>query len=178
MVVTSAAKRYAQAAFDLAKDQEKLDQWEHDLQAVVDVVQNPEMTVFFENPAVPAEAKQQVIEEVLPQPDQQYTRNFALLLLERDRLSELPGVLEFYHKLVLEDRGIVIAEVTTAIELTPDEQRAVEERLSQILGKTILMRPRVDPSIIGGIVARVGDDLLDGSVATQLTQLKRQMIGA
>jgi F-type H+-transporting ATPase subunit delta len=177
MVVTGAAKRYAQAAFDLAKDQGKLDQWEHDLQSLVDVVQNPEMTVFFENPAVPAEAKQHVIEEVLPRPDQQYSRNFALLLLERDRLSEIPGVLEFYHELMLEDRGIAIAEVTTAIELTPDEQRAIEERLSQILGKTILMRPRVDPSIIGGIVARVGDDLLDGSVATQLTQLKRQMIG-
>ncbi len=178
MVVTGTAKRYAQAAFDLAKDQGKFDQWEHDLQALVDVVQNPETTVFFENPAIPAESKKQVIGDLLPQPDQQYPRNFALLLLERDRFSELPGVLEFYHELMLEDRGIVVADVTTAIELTTDEQQAVEERLSRILGKKILMRPRVDPSIIGGIVARVGDDLIDGSVRTQLTQMKRQMHGA
>lgn len=178
MVVTGTAKRYAQAAFDLAKDQGVLDQWEHDLQALVDVVQNPETAVFFENPAIPAESKQQVIEDLLPQPDQQYTRNFALLLLERDRFGELPGVLEFFQELMLEDRGIAIAEVTTAIELTPDEQQAVEERLSRILGKQILMRPRVDPSIIGGIVARVGDDLIDGSVRTQLTQMKRQLRGA
>lgn len=178
MVVTGAAKRYAQAAFDLAKDQGTLDQWEHDLRSLVDIVQDPEMTVFFENPAIPAEAKKQVLGDLLAQPDQQYSRNFALLLLERDRLSELPEVVEFFHELILRDRGIVVAEVTTAIDMTPGEQQAVEDRLSRILGKKILMRPRVDSSIIGGIVARVGDDLIDGSVRTQLTQLRRQMLEA
>ena len=178
MVVTGAAKRYAQAAFDIAKEQGKLDQWVHNLQELVDVVQNPEMTVFFENPAIPLAAKQQVIEEVLPQPDQQFPRNFALLLLERNRLPELPSVVQFFHELMLEDRGIAIAEVTAAIELTPDEQQMVEERLSRILDKKILVQPYVDPSIIGGLIARVGDDLIDGSVRTQLTQLRRQMVNA
>jgi F-type H+-transporting ATPase subunit delta len=178
MVSTGAAKRYAQAAFDIAKEQGKLDQWEHDLQSLRDVVLRPEMTMFFENPAIPTEAKQRVIEDVLAAPDQLYARNFALLLLERRRLLELPEVTRVFHNIVLEDRGIAIAEVTTAVELKPEEQQAVEQQLAQLIDKEIVLRPQVDPAIIGGIVARVGDHLIDGGVRTQLTQLRRRLINA
>lgn len=176
MSVAGAAKRYAEAAFELAREQGALDQWERDLQRLADVLRDPSVAEFFDSPAIPVDAKQRAIEAILPDPSQQYVRNLAFLLLERGRLSQLPQVVEVFRDLVLQERGIAIAEVTTAVDLTPDEAEQVRERLGQLTGKQIQLKPRVDPSIIGGIVVRIGDDLIDGSVRTQLTQLRQRMV--
>lgn len=176
MVVVGAAKRYAQAAFDIAKQQGDFDQWERDLQQLVDVLHGPAVSEFFQSPAVPLEAKQRAIEAALPEPSQRYIRNLALVLLERGRFEQVPQVVEYFHDLVLIARGVAIADVTTAVELQPAEAREVRERLSQLTGKKVELRPRVDPAIIGGIVVRIGDELIDGSVRTQLTTLRQRMV--
>lgn len=175
MAVAGAAKRYAQAAFSIAKEQGTFDEWERDLQRLRDVLSDPTVTEFFESPAVPEDAKQRAIVEVLPNETRRYVRNLALLLLERDRIMQLPQVVEVFHELVLEARGIAVAEVTTAVELTAPEAEEVRERLARIMAKRIEMRVRVDPAIIGGLVVRVGDNLIDGSVRTQLAQLRQRM---
>lgn len=176
MPVAGAAKRYAQAAFDIAREQGTLDQWEQDLQRLAGALANPTVSEFFESPAVPVAAKRQAIEGILPDPSQQLVRNLALLLLERGRLPQLPQVAEVFQHLLLQERGIAIAEVTTAVPLSPDEEAEVRERVAALIGKQVEMRPRVDPDIIGGIVVRVEDNLIDGSVRTQLHQLRQRMV--
>ena len=175
MAVAGAAKRYAQAAFDLAKSQNAVERWEQDLQHLLAVMRNPKVIEFFDNPSVPEDAKRQAIATILPAPEQRYVRNLANLLLERRRLSQLPDVVEHFRALALEDRGVAIADVSTAVELTPEETTRLVDQLNTLLGREVLLRTHVDPEIIGGIVVRVGDMLIDGSVRTQLQALRRQM---
>ncbi|MBX6341089.1 MAG: F0F1 ATP synthase subunit delta [Thermomicrobiaceae bacterium] len=175
MAVAGAAKRYAQAAFEIARQQGTLDQWEENLRRLTAVLQDPTVAEFFASPAVPDEAKVRALEQVLPTEEQRYARNLAMLLLERGRLHQLPEVAEYFHELVLQERGIAIADVTTAVELPPDELRQVQEYLSRLVGMQVQVRSHVDPSIIGGIVARVGDELIDGSVRTQLNRLRERL---
>lgn len=176
MPVPGAAKRYAQAAFEIARERGELDQWEQDLRQLAGVLANPSVSDFFESPAVPETAKRQAIEAILPDESQQLVRNLTLLLLERWRLPQLPQVAEVFQQLVMEERGIAVAEVTTAVPLDEDEQAQVRERVAALIGKQVEMRPRVDPDIIGGIVVRVEDNLIDGSVRTQLHQLRQRMV--
>lgn len=175
MAVAGAAKRYARAAFDLAKQQNSVDEWESELHHLLALVQNPVVAEFFESPAVPESAKSDSLVQELPGEARQYIRNFALLLLERGRLHQLPDIVEEFDRLVLEDRGIAIADVTTAVSLTDQEASLVERRVEQIISKKVQMRPHVDPDIIGGVVVRIGDMLIDGSVQTQLRALRQQM---
>ena len=175
MATSGAAKRYAQAAFELAKGQNALDIWERDLGRVSDTLANSRVHEFFSNPAVPDEAKRQALTTMLPSDADQFVRNLVLLMLDRDRLDILPATVAEFHDLVLADRGIAIANITTAVELQPMELQQVVSQVSRITGKEISPRTFVDESLIGGIVVRVGDTLIDGSVRTQLIQLREQM---
>src|SRR5690606_26845445 len=99
-------------------------------------------------------------------------RNLVRLLIHRQRFDQIPNILEALEEMVLNARGIAIADVTTAVPLTDQERQAVSARLANIVGSQIEMREHVDQAIIGGIVARVGDQLIDGSVRTQLRDLR------
>lgn len=175
MAVAGAAKRYGQAAFDVAREHDLVDQWETDFQMISDILGDPGMMDYFQSPAVPRGSKVDALTRMLPDDNQVLLRNLLLLLLERRRFHQIHEVAAVFQELVLRERGIVVARVTTAIDLTEDEMSLVKDRLSQILGKQIEVLPQVNPEIIGGIVAQIGDDLFDGSVRTQLALLKRRL---
>lgn len=173
-MATNAAKRYAQAVFDLAKERGTLDAWQADLDALAQAMSDPLAAVFFADPAVAEERKRAVLDTALAgsQPE---ARKLARLLLERNRLAEAPRIADLYRDLVRDERGIAVAEVTTADPLPPGAEAMVRERLQALVGKQIELRPAVDPSIIGGLVARVGDRVIDGSVVSQLRKLRARL---
>jgi F-type H+-transporting ATPase subunit delta len=175
MAVAGAAKRYGQAAFDVAKEHNLVDEWESDFALIAEVLSDPGMMDYFQSPAVPRMSKVNAITEILPRENQLLLRNLMLLLLERRRFYQIHDVAAVFQELVLAERGIAVARVATAVELTEEELELVRDRLSAILGKKIEILPRVDPEIIGGIVAQIGDDLFDGSVRTQLIALRRRL---
>jgi F-type H+-transporting ATPase subunit delta len=175
MAVAGAAKRYGQAAFDVAKEHNLVDEWESDFQTISEILRDPGMMEYFQSPAVPRSSKVSAITQILPDEKQLLLRNVLLLLLERRRFHQIHDVAAVFQELVLAERGIAVARVSTAVELTEAELGFVRERLSAILGKQIQVLPQVDPEIIGGIVAQIGDDLFDGSVRTQLTALRRRL---
>ena len=172
MAARGVAKRYAQAVFDLATETGQQQQWLADLTALANAAADPVAGQFFSGPTVSEAGKRQAIDSLLPGANQQQARNLAHMLIARRRFEALPEILEVYRDLLLEAQGIAIADVTTAVELSPTESRDVQARLAAIVGKQIELRPRVDPSIIGGLVARVGDRLIDGSVETQLRTMR------
>jgi F-type H+-transporting ATPase subunit delta len=107
-------------------------------------------------------------------------RNFVHILVNRDRLPEVPGIVDALRELINVQRGIVTADVTTAVPLDAELERVVAERLATHLGRTpdkVMIRSRVDPAIIGGVVARVGDQVIDDSVRGRIERLRRTLAG-
>jgi F-type H+-transporting ATPase subunit delta len=172
MAARGVAKRYAQAVFDLATETGRQQQWLADLTVLANAATDRVVGEFFSGPTVSEPAKREAIDKLLPDATQQQARNLAYMLIERERFEALPEMLEVYRDLLLAAQGIAIADVTTAVELTPAERQEVQQQLSAIIGKQIELRAQVDPSIIGGLVARVGDRLIDGSVETQLRSMR------
>jgi F-type H+-transporting ATPase subunit delta len=172
MAARGVAKRYAQAVFELAQQEGTTQQWLTDLSRLAEAAGDPVVGGFFSDPNQPVKIKLESIQKLLPNLNQQEALNLGRLLVTRRRFDILPELLEVYRDLMLEASGVAIAEVTTAVELTPQEQQDVRERLAKLVGRTIELRTRVDPSIMGGLVARIGDQLIDGSVATQLRNMR------
>jgi F-type H+-transporting ATPase subunit delta len=176
-MASGAAKRYAQAVLALAKEQGNLDGWQRDISALNNLMAEPRAAQYFANPNVAAGEKRQVIESTMSGARPEAV-NLALLLLERGRLETVPDIYRIFNDARLEAMGIAIAEVTTAEPLSVREQAIVQERLRGLVGKNVELRMHTDPSIIGGIVARIGDTLIDGSVVTRLRRMRTRLIEA
>jgi len=172
----AAIRRYAQAVFEMADQQGALDAWERDLGALAGAFENPQVAAFFHSPQITASQKRAAADEIIGPAGQPLARNLVGLLIERGRISSLPQLYTAFHDRMLERQGIAVGEVTTAVPLGPEELELVRQRLGVMLGKDIEIRPVVDPDIIGGIVARVGDQLIDGSVIGQLRKLRERLV--
>ncbi len=171
----AAVRRYAQAVFEMADEQGTLDQWEADLSRLAGAFEDPTIAAYFESPQVPATQKRETAEQILGAEAQPFARNLVGLLIERGRIRFLPQIYQDFHDRRLERQGIAVGEITTAVPLGPEELDLVRQRLSTLVGKDVELRTAVDPEIIGGIVARVGDQLIDGSVIGQLQKLRERL---
>ena len=176
-MASGAAKRYAQAIFSLAQEHGTLDAWLHDLSTLNNLMSQPRAAQYFLNPNVPVAEKLQVLDQTLAnaQPE---ARNLARLLADRGRLGILPDIFRLFNEARLDALGVAIADVTTAEPLSQQEQTVVQDRLTRLIGKDVELRLHTDPGIIGGIVARIGDLLIDGSVVTRLRRMRSRLIEA
>ena len=172
----AAARRYAQAAFEIARDNNTLDMWLSDLKTLSGTFGAPEVVSLIEDPKL-TEADQRKIVARLIEPGvvSELALNLLLLLVRRNRLGSLPRIVEVFQELYNKEKGIVVAEVTTAVPLDDEHRRRVAEHLSRITGKTIELRLRHDPSILGGMITRIGDELIDASVASRLAALSERL---
>lgn len=173
-MASGAAKRYAQAVMQVAKAQGTLDAWQRDLNVLAGAVQQPGIHGFLQSPNVETEHKRQLLEGALAdaQPE---ARNLAKMLLERNRLDIIPKLVDAFTEARMAAQGIAVADVTTAEPLNDVDQQVVRSQLEAMLGKRVELRMHTDPSIIGGIIARVGDKLIDGSVINQLRRLRNRL---
>lgn len=178
-MASGAANRYAQAVLSLAKEQNTMARWQADLALLNDVASDETAAAYLKNPSVRSEAKVTFLDAVLDKGHgQQEAKNLARLLVQRQRLNIIPELNQLFEEAVLAEQGIVIADVTTADPLNDAEQEVVRKQLSRIVGKEVRLRLKVDPSIIGGIVALIGDQLIDGSVVNQLRRLRTRLSAA
>jgi F-type H+-transporting ATPase subunit delta len=128
------------------------------------------------SPAVPAANKRAAVQQLMDrQQPSSPVRKLLLLLAERDRLELLPDLLDVYGERVMDHLQIVRAEVTTAAELPQERAAEMQQRLAASIGRTVTMTTKVDPSIIGGVVTRIGGTVYDGSVATQLAAMRHRL---
>jgi len=175
-LASSAAKRYAQAIFSLGKERNTLDAWQSDLTLLSSLVENGQVAIYLTNPSVTPDKKLATLESALGASVQPETRNLAKLLIERNRTELIPEIKELVDAQVREDRGIIIADVTTAERLNEAEQELVRAKLHDLTGQTIQLATRVDPEIIGGIIIRIGDQVIDGSVRNKLEKMRSRLI--
>lgn len=168
------ARRYAQALFDLARERESTGRWREELGRAAEALGRDEVRDVLRNPRVTPGQRVglalAVLEDVSPP-----VRNLVQLLVERDRGQLLPEVLRHYDELSDAAGGVVRAEVTAAIPLDGELEAAVVRSLRERLGTEVDTSIREDPSIIGGLVIRIGDRVIDNSVRTHLQQLRASL---
>jgi F-type H+-transporting ATPase subunit delta len=170
-----AAPRYAQAIFDIAVEQNRLEGWATDLATIRQAVDGTELRDALESVRAPFSAKQAAVEQIFGGQIDPLAKNFLLLLVQRNRLGQLDAIIDQFQALSDERLGIARAKVTTAVPLDDRERQVVADRLAAITGKTIRLEATVDPTIMGGLIARIGDKLIDGSTRTRLIALRRRL---
>lgn len=170
------ARRYAEAAFELAREEGAIDRWRQDLRDIADAFSIPELQQVLVDDRIPLEERYRIVERVLDV--HPLALNLAKLLVRRGRVGIARRVAAIFAQLADAYSGIVDAEVTTAVELGEDERDRIRERLKELLGREVRISTRVDPTIVGGVVVRVGDQVIDGSVRTRLRLLRDQLVGA
>jgi len=149
------------------------------LTALARILQMPSARTIFVSPTVPTQQKRAALDRLLPDASP-VVRNFLHIVAERDRLDQVPGIADSLRDLINERRGIITADVTTAVPLDAEMERLVAARLAAYLNREpdkVTIRARVDPTIIGGVVARVGDQLIDDSIRGRLDRLRRTLAG-
>jgi len=179
MTNKTAATRYARALLDVGvKEKADLEQVEQELAQFVDLFkQNPLLEKVLLNPAVPVPRKRAAVAELVARAKPAgIVGKLLTLLADRDRLVLLPDLVASYRERLLDYRKIVRAEVTTAAPLAGDRAKALESSLARVTGRSVVLDTRVDASIIGGVVARVGSTVYDGSVTRQLEKIKERLV--
>jgi F-type H+-transporting ATPase subunit delta len=177
MADLAAARRYAQAAFDLANETGgDLDSWRADLDDVATVLAESDAAPMLADARIPVERRLAAVERMLDVPP--LALNVARLLVQKGRSLDARAVADAFGRMADEAQGIQHAVVTTAVELTPEQAATVRSRLGASLGATVKLTTVVEPRLVGGIVIRVGDRLVDGSVRARLRRLEKELSGA
>lgn len=178
MSVETVARRYALALADVvAKSNEaetvktELKQWE------AMMIANAELSNAFRNPAINHASKEKVLENLIAKAKpSRTTANFLRVLLRNSRLTELPQINAKFASVLEERSGAVAAKVVSARPLSPEEQAELQKSLSKLTGKQVSLNLDIDQNIIGGVVTTIGSTVYDGSVKTQLENLRQQLI--
>jgi len=173
---TTASRRYAEAAFELAVRDDAIDAWAADLAKAAQLVGDERVARIVDNPSRPFAERREILDRLLNRRIKPPARRLVALLAERGRLDLLPDIASEYNELLKRRRGIVTAIVTSAAPLTKEESRALEVRLHAMTGATVELEPRIDEGLIGGLTVRIGDRLLDGSVRGRLERLRERLI--
>ncbi len=176
MADRQAAKRYAQAVFAIARDGDSIAQWRANLADLAAVLADSDAAGWFAAPRVPVAERQAAVARALDVSP--LALNLARLLIAKGRTLEAPAIADAFNRLADEHEGVAQASITTAVPLQPDQVAAMERQLGEALGKRITATAAVDSDIIGGLVLRIDDQLIDGSLRTRLRRLRQELSGA
>ena len=179
MSLQTVARRYATALADVAIErreerdvQNELDQWAEMIEA------HPQLKEVFANPTIVYDHKRKVLEDLIARTRvRETTSSFLRVLLKNQRLSQLRAIAERFGQVLDERGGMVAAHVTTARPISEDLRNSLHETLAAATGRKVRLSFTTDESIIGGLVARIGSTIFDGSVQSQLDRLANEMAG-
>jgi F-type H+-transporting ATPase subunit delta len=168
-------KWYAQAIFELALEKKEMESFQIGLDQLTELTQDESLVTLLDNPKLPFEAKESLVKEKLGKVHP-FVLNVALLLVSKDGLRLAGDIADHYRSLFDAYRGIECAELTTAISLDEKDKEVISKRVGEILGRKVTLDLQVNPSILGGFIARVGDTLIDGSVRQNLDSLGKSLL--
>jgi F-type H+-transporting ATPase subunit delta len=171
----STARRYAEAALSIAERDSSLETWVAALETATGRLGAPELMRVLADPALSFDARRSVAEQVMGDTVTGGPRNLVLLLVRRGRIELLPEVAAQLRRLYDQRQGIVKATVTSASPLTDADVSALRDRLAGMTGGRVDISLQVDPDILGGVMVRVGDRLIDGSIRGRLERLRTRL---
>ncbi len=177
MARAASARRHAQAVFQIALEKKELEKWQADLEIIANVLKDSQLIALLENPKLRFSEKKKVLQNILAGISP-LAMNLIYLLTAKNRLRIVADLVIEYRRLINAYYGRETAEVVTAITLSDEEKEILRERLATITGKELVLTTQVAPDVMGGLVAKVGDKLIDGSVRTRLQELRRDLVKA
>ncbi len=179
MKQTILAKRYAKALFAIGKEDGKYEAYNDALRGVAELFATvPEVQDALTNPLYPLDVREKAMTALIgAMGADKIIGNFLTLLVQKKRTAIIPEIAEVFRVMVDEDKNISHGSVVSAVELSAELRSAIQDTLEKLTGKKVELTASVDPAIIGGMVAKVGDLVLDGSIRTQLASLKDSIKG-
>jgi F-type H+-transporting ATPase subunit delta len=171
----AAARRYAEAAFQVALADGTLDQWKADLATAAGMLGRSDVSPTVDNPAVPLSQRLEIVRQLLETRISAAALRLVSLLVERGKVRALPRVSAEFNRQLNAHRGVVEATVTSAVPLTADESAAIRSRVEAMAGSAVELTTEVDPDLLGGLTIQVRDRLLDASIRGRLERLRDQL---
>lgn len=171
------AAPYAKALMSVAADNNAVDQVGVEVADLLEVLDSSkELTGFLMSPLMSADAKKGVLRQVAEGKVSGFLLSFLLLLVDRSRVAFLKPILQQYQALLRERNNTVLADVTAAVELSDDQQNAIRDRVKSMTGaNSVELSVTVDPSLIGGLIIKVGSQVIDASLRGQLRRIGMQL---
>lgn len=178
MASRASARRYARALFDVASKAGTVDATLAELKAFgAAITGHADLNRALTSPGVPLGAKQSVMRELLAlQPVSKLVARLLTLVVENDDVNEIEQIVEAFEQRVMDFHHVVRAEIASAVPLPPDRVQAIEASLSAVSGSKVLVTPSVDPDLLGGVVAKIGSRVYDGSVARHLARIRARLV--
>jgi F-type H+-transporting ATPase subunit delta len=178
MLKGAIARRYAGAMFEIGLKQNKLDQTLDDVREIAQVLANRKLAYLLREPKVPLQRKETALRQALASKVLPSSLNLALLVVQRELVELMPNIARELEQLVLNYKNQAMAEVTTATKIGDAQMALIKQALERRTNKTIILQTRIQPDILGGVIARVGDQLIDGSVRYRLSALRQQLLNS
>jgi F-type H+-transporting ATPase subunit delta len=176
--VEELAEVYSRALFDVAKEHDILDEVHDELGQFADELdKNRDMQVFFFSPYFSSQEKKEGISKMLEGADEHFVR-FLELLAERHRMPALFRIRRAFDRLYAEERKLLPVTVTSAVELDEDTLKEIGRKIEEQTGRKVDLSVKVDPNVIGGLVMRVGNMVMDGTIRARLERLRKQVAKA
>ncbi len=178
MIPSAIFARYARSLADVVLEKDVVDAVGKDLENYGEIFRAvPDLLDSFHNPAIPREVKHKILAELLAQyPVSRITENFLRVLLDHARLRYFHEILELYTRTLNDRQGIVTAQVSSAAPLSEENLSELRACLARATGRSVILDVRTDAGLLGGIVVRVGSTVYDGSVLSQLAEMRRRLM--
>ncbi len=169
-------RRYAQAVFEIALEKKELERWQADLQKIVGALADATFLAAMESPKIKIDKKSELLTRRLGDISP-LALNLVLMLITRGGVGMIGEIAAEYQRMMDAYRGIQTADVVTAVPLDDKDKEKLADNIGTLVGTKVVLKSEVDPEILGGVIARVGGKLLDGSTRSKLTALKRELVG-
>lgn len=169
-------KRYAEALYEVAAELNKLEDFKEEIKAVADVFKsNPELETIFTHPRVTKSEKKDMIKELFEGKISKEIVNLCYIIIDKGRERYLSDISDSYRDLSNDKLGIVEADAYTAVPMTQDETDKLQEKLSSFFKKKVDLRTHIDENLLGGVLVKVGDKVIDGSIKGKLNEMQKEL---
>ena len=178
MLKGAIARRYAGAIFEIGLKQHALERTLEDVKGIAQVFSHRTLAYLLREPKIPTQRKETAVRQALAGKVLPSSLNLALLVVQRELVVLMPNIGRELEQLVLNYHNQAVAEVTTATKLDDAQMALIKKALERRTGKEILLETKVQPDILGGVIARVGDQVIDGSIRYRLSALRQQLLAS
>ena len=174
--MATSARRYSQAAFSIASEKDEIDKWLSEMEGATAILSDNDCIAFFDAEQIPIDVKLDGVKKLFSK-NMGLIQNLISLMVTRKDISKFLEVSNIFISMADEYKGIVKVDITTAVPIAKENQEKITKKIENIENKKVVINKNIDKNILGGIVIRIGDKLIDGSTKNKINLLSEQLIG-